>query len=200
MITKRADLFELVGDIEDRGAFGLQLIEGLKQDLDLLGREHRGWLVHDQKLGVLQQAADDFDALTFPCGEIANGAIGVERQAVGLADLADAAGKVGHRRWVFHPQRHVFGHIERVKQGKVLKHHGHAGGAGHFGLGWGVGLTLPVHGAAVRFDEPVDHFHQSGFACAVFAQKRVNFAFADGEGHILIGHHAGVGFGHALNG
>ena len=40
-----ADLFELVADVEDRGAFGRQLAQGFEQDVHLLRGEHLS-LIH----------------------------------------------------------------------------------------------------------------------------------------------------------
>ena len=60
------DLLQLVADVEDRAALGGQAAQGLEQPLDLLRRQHRGRLVHDQQRGILQQAADDLDALARP--------------------------------------------------------------------------------------------------------------------------------------
>jgi hypothetical protein len=66
-----------------------ELAQRLEQDLDLLRGQHAGRLVHDQQLGVLQQAADDLDPLAFARRQIAHQPVGVERQAVGLRHLAD---------------------------------------------------------------------------------------------------------------
>ena len=79
-----ADLLQLVADVQDRRAFGRQLAQGGEQDLHLLRGQHRGRLVHDQQLRVLQQAADDLDPLPLARRQIAHEPVGVERQAVGL--------------------------------------------------------------------------------------------------------------------
>ena len=68
-ISQRADFFELMRYIEDRGAFGFQLAQGFEQDLDLLRCQNRCGLIHNQQLGILKQAADDLDALALPHGQ-----------------------------------------------------------------------------------------------------------------------------------
>ena len=90
-VAQGFDLLQLVADVEDRAALGRELAEGLEQRVDLLRGQHRGRLVHDQELGALQQAADDLDPLALADREGVDLALGVERQAVGVADLADAA-------------------------------------------------------------------------------------------------------------
>ena len=92
---------QLVADVEDRAALGGELAQRLEQPLDLLRRQHRGRLVHDQQLRVLQQAAHDLDALALADRERVDLARGVERQAVGVRDLDDPLRErahVGRRR------------------------------------------------------------------------------------------------------
>ena len=91
-VAERADLLELVADVEDRAAFGGEPAQRLEQLLGFLRRQHRGRLVHDQQLRLLQQAAHDLDALALADREIVHGAVGVERQAVFARDLDDALG------------------------------------------------------------------------------------------------------------
>ena len=134
--------------------------QGAEQDFHLLRRQHRGRLVHDQKLGVLQQAADDLDPLAFTRRKVAHHARRVKRQAIFFANRADFGGKQLHRWRVFHAQGDVFGHVQRFEQAEMLKHHGHATGAGRPGGRRGIVCPLPDHPAAVRFDQPVDHLDQ----------------------------------------
>ena len=84
-VAQRPDLLELVADVEDRAALGRELAQRREQPLDLLRRQHRGRLVHDQQLRVLQQAADDLDPLPLADRERVHVARRVERQAVGVA-------------------------------------------------------------------------------------------------------------------
>ena len=93
-VAERANLLELVADVEDRAAFGGEPAQGREQRLRLLRRQHRGRLVHDQQLRLLQQAAHDLDALALADREIVHGAIGVERQAVFARRLDDALAQV----------------------------------------------------------------------------------------------------------
>ncbi len=88
-VAERLDLLQLVADVEDRAALLGQPAQGGEELRHLLRRQHRGRLVHDQQLGILQQAADDLDALALADREIMHAAVGIERQAIGLGDLDD---------------------------------------------------------------------------------------------------------------
>ena len=197
MVTQRADLFQLVTDIEDRRALGFQLSQRLEQDLHLLRGQNAGWFIHNQKLGILQKTANDFNALPLTRRQSANRACRVKRQAVSFRHFADLARQITGRWRVFHAERHVFGHIQCVKQRKMLEYHRNTRRAGLAWLGRGKGLTAQFHRAFVGFHQAVDHFHQRGFARAVFAQKCVDFTRADVERHVVIGDNAGIGFGQA---
>ena len=67
-VAQAADLFKLVGDIQDRGAFGAELAQGFEQDFNLLWCQNAGGFIHDQQLGVLQQTSNNLDPLAFACG------------------------------------------------------------------------------------------------------------------------------------
>ena len=75
-------LFETMGNIEDGTAFLGQALEDQEELIGFLRREHRGRLVHDQQLRLLQQAADDLDALTLADRQIADGCRGFQRQSI----------------------------------------------------------------------------------------------------------------------
>jgi hypothetical protein len=72
-----AQISSACGRCEDGAAFLRQPPQGLEQPLHLLGRQHRGRLVHDQQLRITQQAAHDLDALAFADREIVHGAVGI---------------------------------------------------------------------------------------------------------------------------
>ena len=63
-VTQLTHFVEFVADVENAAALFGELAQRLKQLAHSLRREHRGWLIHDQKLGVLQQATNDFHPLT----------------------------------------------------------------------------------------------------------------------------------------
>ena len=56
----------------------------------LLRRQHRGRLVHDQQLRLLQQAAHDLDALALADRQVVHRLAGIERQTVAFGNFDDA--------------------------------------------------------------------------------------------------------------
>ena len=72
--------------------------------------------------------------------------VGVERQAVFLADLADARAPARARRRVLHAERHVLGDVERLEEREVLEHHRHARRArASCGAAGAKGVAVQVH-------------------------------------------------------
>ena len=199
MIAKRADFLKLVRDIKDRHALGGQFAQRREQDIYFLRGQHAGRLVHDQKPGVLQQTADDLDALPLSGREIAHRAVRIKRQAIGLRDIPDTGGEVAQGGGVFHAKGNILGHAHRVKQREMLKHHRHPGGAGRARFGRGIGRAMQGHGSAIGGDKPIDHLDQRRFPGAVFAQQGVHLAFADRKRHRVIGDNPGVGLGQTFD-
>ena len=199
LVTQGADFLQLVRDIQDRRPLRRQLPQGAKQDLHLLRRQHRCRLVHDQQLRVLQQTANDLHPLPLARRQITDHAGRVQRQPVFLAHRPDTRRQFPHRWRVFHPQRHVLRHIQRLEQAEMLKHHRHAQPPRLGRFRRAIGLAAKAHLAAVGPHQPVDHLHQRRFARAILAQKRMHLALGNGERHIAVGHHARIGLGHAIH-
>jgi hypothetical protein len=63
----------------------------------------------------------------------------------------------------------------------MLKNHADAKFSCDTGFVYGDRLPLPDNFAFKRLQCAEQHFHKGGFSGAVFTQKRVNFAFPDGE-------------------
>ena len=125
-VAQRADLVELVADVEDAAALGGERAQRLEQLLDGLRRQHRRRLVHDQQLRVLQQAADDLDALALAHRQRVHVPVGIERQAVVSSRpsrMRVARSPVGG---VVERERDVLGDGQRLEQREVLEHHADA--------------------------------------------------------------------------
>ena len=112
--------------------------------------QHAGGLVHDQQLGVLQQAANDLDPLAFTGTQITNNPRRIKGQAIKFGDLGDLGGQITLRGGLFHAQRDVFRHVQGVEQRKVLKYHRNAGLSRGAWVRRAVGLVFKGHRAAVR--------------------------------------------------
>ena len=84
------DLVELVADEGDRLALGGHGdAQHGEQLLGLLRGEHRCRFVEDHDVGITAQTLDDLDPLARSGGEVADDSIGIETEAVAIADLAD---------------------------------------------------------------------------------------------------------------
>ena len=53
--------------------------------------------------------------------------------------------------------------------------------------------------AAVRMVQAINHVHQRGLACTIFAQQGVNLALLQIETHLVVGQHAGEALGDILD-
>jgi hypothetical protein len=197
-VAMGADLVQLVADIEDRGALIGQLAQGGEEQLGLLRGQHAGRLVHDQKAGVLQEAADDLDPLPLAGRQGDDAPGGVQRQAEIAADLGDACGQFAPRRRVLHPEGDVLGHGQRVEQAEMLEHHRDARRPRGAGIVRRMGRAHQDHLPLIGPDEAVDHLDQRRLARPVLAQQRMDLARRDPEGHVVIGAHAGIGFSDAV--
>jgi len=92
-IAQRSNLIELVADIEDAAALRRKLAQNLEQALDSLRCQHRGRLVEDQQLRVLQQASQDLDPLPLADRQVVQQPVRVDRQAIALGQVGDPPGK-----------------------------------------------------------------------------------------------------------
>ena len=197
-VAQRADLLQLVGDVEDRAALRHQPAQGGEQHLDLLRRQHRGRLVHDEQLRLLQQAAHDLHALALADRQVADAAVGIELQAVGGRHRDDALAQAVLGELGGDAERDVLGHRQALEQREVLEHHADALVAGLGGLVRRIDLAAEAHDAFVGAHDAVDHLDQRRLAGAVLAQQRVDLLGADGERHVVVGDHAGKALGDAL--
>ncbi|OPZ04735.1 MAG: hypothetical protein BWZ09_01587 [Alphaproteobacteria bacterium ADurb.BinA305] len=197
-VAERADLVELVADVEDRAAFVGEPAQGLEELAHRLRREHRGGLVHDQQARVLEQAADDLDALALAHRQGVDVAARIDRQAVALRDLDDAPRERVERRLAGQGQGDVFHHGQRLEQREVLEHHADAQAARMRRAGDRDLLALPEHAPAARPGDAVDDLHQRRLAGAVLAEDGADLARAHDEADVVVGDHRRVGLADAL--
>jgi hypothetical protein len=124
-MAQRADLVELVADVEDAATFGRERAQRCEQREHRLRGEHRRRLVHDEQPRLLQQAAHDLDALPLPDRHRVHVPPRIERQAVALRDIADARGQ-RPRVGVVDREPDVLADGQRVEQREMLEHHADA--------------------------------------------------------------------------
>ena len=175
VVADALHLFQPVRDIEHGAALAGQPLEGDEEMVGLLRGEHRGRLVHDEQLRLLQQAADDLDALALAHRQVGDDGVRLQRQAVVARHLLDGVGEpAAHRPWA--GQRDVLGDAQRLEQREVLEHHADAEMAGGGRVGDGDRLALPADLALGRLQGAVDDLDQGRLAGAVLAEQRVDFA------------------------
>ena len=82
----------------------------------------------------------------------------------------------------------------------MLMHHADALGDGHRGGGQADFLAVDPNLALGGLLQTEQHFHQCGFAGAVFAHQRVDLTLADIQVHVLVGGDAvGIHLGDPLH-
>jgi hypothetical protein len=123
VVAQRADLVELVADVEDAAALGRELAQGGEQRRDGLRREHRRGLVEDQQARPGEQGADDLDALALADGQRVHGAQRVDVQAVDARELGDPLVTSAAGTRLVQAEPDVLGDRERLEQAEVLEDH-----------------------------------------------------------------------------
>ena len=194
-VAQRADLVQLVADVQNAAALRRELLEHHKEFFHRLGREHRGRFVQDEQLRVGEQRADDFHPLHLAHAQGVDRALGVDVQAILRGFLANAAGHLIQAQALVQTEPDVLGHRDGVKQIEMLEHHADAQSARLFGVAHMGHLAIKCNLASVGLDGAVNDLHQRGLARAVFAQHGVGLAGQDCERHVAVGDDAGIGFG-----
>ena len=186
-------LAQLVGDEHDRLALIDQAADHGEEVVDLARRQHGGGLVEDQDVGLAEQRLDQLDALLLADGEVADLGVGVDPQAIPVAELADAP-----PRFVHVEQRpldelvaedHVLRHGEHRDQLEMLVHHADP-------VVDGVVHTIEADVFATDPDRPSiglveaeHHVHQRALAGTVLAQQAVDLALVEDQVDVLVGDH-----------
>ena len=197
-------LVELVGDDDD----GVPLVPHPAQHpeelFDLLHGKNGGGFIQNDDLGPVIQHFDDLQGLLFRYGHVPHQFLGVQFKAelfyhpadLGIAGFFQAEARL----LLAHPD--VVGGGENVHQLEVLVDHADAQ---LFCVLRGVdgrGLALHQDLPRVRLIDAGEHIHQSGLARAVLPQQGQNFALAQVQADVMVGHHTAEGLGDAshLNG
>jgi hypothetical protein len=126
VVAERADLVELVRDVEDRAAFARELAQRHEERLHRLRRQHRRRLVEDQEARLGQQRAHDLDALALADRERVHRPQRIDVEPVFAGDGADPRGHLGERERLVEAEPDVLGRGQRVEQAEVLVDHADA--------------------------------------------------------------------------
>ena len=196
-VAEPLHLVQLVADVEDRAALGLEAIEHDEELIGLLRRQHRGRLVEDQEFRILHQRAHDLDALAFADRQLPDLAPGIERKPVNAGYFFKARRHVLEGFLAVESERDVFRHGEIVEQREMLEHHADAAAARFRWSGEHHLLALPAHFAFARLDQSVDDLDERRFAGAVLAEQRVDLLRPDIDVDRLIGEERAIALGQA---
>ena len=186
-VAQAQHFLQAMGDVKHRASVTRQPLQCGEQDFRFLRRQHRGRLVEDEKLGVLQQAAHDLDALALADRELVHKALGVERQAEGGGDFHDALGHCAQILARRQRERDILRDRQGLEEREMLEHHAYAERARRRGRGDGERPAFPGDRALIGLQGAIEHFDEGGFAGAVLAQKGVDLAGLDIEIDAVIG-------------
>ena len=184
-------LVELVRDEDRRRPAGGELGERVEQLVDLLRHQHGGRLVEDDDLGAAVQHLEDLDALLLPDTEVAHQCVGVDLEAVALAELADLRARLACAEVPPRPrlvtEHDVLPDREVVGQLEVLEHHADAG-ADRVTRRFEV-LAGPVHRhrALVGLVGAVQRLHERRLPGPVLADDRMDRSGANREVDTVVG-------------
>ena len=185
------DLVELVRDDDDRHAqLAHHAADDGEQLVRLLRGEDGGRLVEDQNLVVAVEHLEDLGALLHTDGDVLDERVGVNVQAVLLAQGEDLFAGLGLLQKAvlrgLHAHDDVVEHGEAFHQLEVLVDHADPQCVC-------IVRVLDLHHLAVFFDDALlrlvqaeQHAHQRTFAGAIFAQQSVYLAFAQLQGDIIV--------------
>ena len=105
--------------------------EDAEQVIGLVGRQHAGGLVEDQRLGAPEQRLEDFDALLQADGQLADDGVGIDLEFIVAARAASSSARAlasagPMQRAALGAEHDILEHGEGIDQHEVLVHHADA--------------------------------------------------------------------------
>ena len=186
-IGNRDHFIQLVADEDDGFALIRHLLEGLEKAFGLLRREHGSRLVQNENLRTAVEHLDDFDSLLLAHRELPNLGLGINGQAILVADarhLGIDLVVLSTKLTSMEAQDNILGHGLHGHQHEVLMDHAHPGGNGVARRIEAHALTVDEDFALIRVIETGEDIHQRRLAGAIFAQQRVDFALFGRKAHV----------------
>ena len=178
-VAERDDLVQLVRDVENRAAAGGEMLQRLEQLLDLLGRQHRGRLVHDEQPRVQEERAHDLDALPLADAQGRDDAAGIELEMVGVQNPVELSEEFARGEAAVEAERNVFQNRHRLEQREVLEHHADAEASRGARIGDARRRAVENDLTLVGREDAVDHLDEGRLAGAVLAEQGVNLPRPD---------------------
>ena len=183
---------------DDDGHASAEAGDEVAHELDLVGVEADGWLVHDDDGGLGEDGLGDADALAEAFGEFADDAVAFASEVADFHDFGDARGEAAAGEFLeasaiveVFGDAHVLG--ERVVFGHVTDE------AFDFLRARGDGDAVDERDAGGGWEVAGEDAHGGGFAGAVGAEEAEDFAAPHGEAEVVDRRVASVGFHEVLD-
>ena len=182
-------LVELVGDDDHGFAVGFHVAHDIKEPVGFLRSEDSGGLVQNQNVCAPVEYFDDFHRLLFGDRHVINFFVGVDDEAILLADFRNPGG-CGFEiqlAGLFQAQHNIFRCGKDIHQFEVLMDHADAAVKGVFGRCDGDGISADQNLSFIGEINSGQHVHQGGFTAAVFTQQGQNLTPFDVQRDIVVG-------------
>ena len=164
-------LMELVRNDNQGFAVGLHVAHNGKQLVGLLRRQYGGRLIQNQNIRAAVEHLHDFDGLLLGNRHIVDLHVGVDFEAVLLADVFDLLAGVIQIQLTLQTKDDVFRSGEQIDQLEVLMDHADSKVKSVLGGGYGHGLAVNIDPSLIGIVDAGEHIHQCGLAAAVLAQQ-----------------------------
>ena len=188
-VGDRGDLFEAVADVDDGDSALAQPAHGREELLDLVRRERRSRLVHDQHAGARRERLGDLEQLAVGDAEPEHRRI---RAELGPELVQDPHRLGAHRAPVDRVKRaarlpageHVLGHGQIGKDRRLLVHGDDPEPVRGLRVADPLRLAVDQEAALLRLDHAREDLHEGRLARAVLADERVDGRLLDREADV----------------
>ena len=171
-------LVELVRDDDQRLAVSFHVAHDLEELVGLLRSQNRGRFVENQDVGAAIEHLDNLNRLLLRDGHVVNFLVGVDIEAVFVADFLDLAACLGkiHSAGFLQTENDVLRGGKDIDKLEMLVDHADAVGKGILRRADRHRLPMNVNLPLVGEVDAGEHVHQRRFAAAVFAEQRQDLA------------------------
>ena len=189
------NLVHLVGDDDDRLVVVAHVAQHGEELVGLLRGQHGCRLVEDQDIRAAVEDLHDFDRLLLGDGHVVDLLVGVDLEAIGVADLPDLLGGLPEIKLARQAQHDVLRGGQHVDQLEVLVDHADAEVEGVLRGTDDDVLAVDADLALVRKIDAGEHVHQRRLAGAVFPQQGEDLAAVNIQPDLVVGHGGPEGLG-----
>ena len=185
------NLFQLVGNKNDRATFFLDPSHDGKKALNFPGSQDRRRLIHDQDPDLAIKHTQDFHPLLLAHGKLPDVRPTVDGKAESFGEFIHGFLQSGgvEAHGTRHGEGNVLGHREIADELEMLVYHADTVVKRIPGRAKENPLVADMDLSFVGLIESGENLHERGLACAVFSEKAVNFPLENLEVDPLICRH-----------